>query len=487
MTKNYVFPEGFLWGGASADSQYEGGFGEGGRGLASTDFVTDGSHTRARQVTYKTKDGEIGSCDFKSAMPEGAVGYIDPNQYYPAHQAVDFYHHYKEDIALMAEMGFNIYRFSICWTRIFPTGLEEVPNEEGLKFYEDVIDELVKYGMEPLVTICHDQVPAYLADNYDGWSSRVTIEAYLKLCKAVFERYGKKVKYWLTFNELNVCRGYAQLGIHSTDPQTHYQAMHHVFVASAYAVKMAKEMMDDCMIGNMYAGSALYPLTCKPEDMLAQQRVRRLTYYYSDVMLKGFYPNYARKMWEELGVVIQMEANDEEMLRKYPLDFFGFSYYRSTTVNKDSKISPIGLCMDTNPYLKATPWGWPLDPQGLRYVLNEYFDRYDKPVMIVENGLGEIDQFKNDTVEDDYRIDYLSEHFKNMHDAIYLDGVELLGYTMWAPIDLVSMSTGEMKKRYGLVYVDMDDKGNGTKKRYKKKSFEWFKQLTASNGGILED
>ncbi|MBM6841376.1 glycoside hydrolase family 1 protein [[Clostridium] spiroforme] len=485
--KDYTFPHHFLWGGASADSQYEGGFGLGNRGLATTDFVTDGSHTRPRQVTYQMPDGTIGSCDFKGDMPAGAIGYLDPLQYYPAHEAVDFYHHYKEDIALMAEMGFNIYRFSICWTRIFPTGLEEKPNEEGLKFYEDVISELEKYHIEPLITICHDQLPAYLADHYDGWSSRKTIDAYLKLCQACFERYGKRVKYWLTFNELNVNKGYAQIGVHSTQPQIHYQAMHHIFVASAYAVKMAHEMMPGCMVGNMYAMSAVYPLTCKPDDMLKQVEVRRLTYYYSDVMLKGKYPRWAKKMLERLGVTLKMEPGDEDILKDYPLDFCGFSYYRSTTVNKDSQISAIGLCMDTNPYLEATPWGWPLDPKGLRYVLNELYDRYDKPLMIVENGLGEIDRFENGTVNDDYRISYLADHFRNMHDAIYEDGVELLGYTMWAPIDLVSMSTGEMKKRYGFVYVDMDDKGNGSKKRYKKKSFEWISQIYKSNGKALKE
>ena len=485
--KKYEFPQGFLWGGASADSQYEGGFNEGGRGLASTDFVTDGSHTKARQVTYILDDGTIGSCDFKSSMPVGAKGYLNPEMYYPAHYSVDFYHHYKEDIRLFSEMGFNIYRFSICWTRIFPTGLEDEPNEEGLKFYEDVVDELLKYNIEPLITICHDQVPAYLADHYDGWSSRITIESYLKLCKALYERLGSKVKYWLTFNELNVCKGYGQLGVHDTSPQFHYQAMHHVFVASSYAVKMAHEMIPGSMIGNMYASSALYPLTCQPDDMLAMQRVRRLTYYYSDIMLKGFYPPYAKKMLEELGVTIKMEEGDEEILRQYPLDFFAFSYYRSSTVNKDSKLSPIGLCMDANPYLKATPWGWALDPKGIRYVLNEFYDRYDKPVMVVENGLGEIDVFENDTVDDQYRIDYLKEHFINMHDAIYKDGVDLIGYTMWAPVDLVSMSTGEMKKRYGFVYVDMDDKGFGTKKRYKKKSFDWVAKVYKSNGAYIEE
>jgi len=483
----YTFPKGFLWGGASAASQYEGGFHEEGRGLSTTDFVTNGSHVKPRQVTFKLMDGTLGSCDFKSEMPIDAIGCIFKDYYYPSHNAVDFYHHYKEDIAFMAEMGFKIYRFSINWSRIYPTGLEETPNEEGLRFYENVINELLKYNIEPLVTICHDELPAYLADHFDGWASRTTIDAYVKLAKTLFTRFGKKVKYWITFNELNICRGYAQLGIHKTDPQTHYQAMHHIFVASALAVKLGHKMIPGSMFGNMYASSALYPLTCKPEDMLAQQYIRRLTYYYSDVMMRGIYPNYAKKLWEEKGIVIQMNKEDEEILKKYPLDFFGFSYYRSTTVNKDSKIASIGLCMDENPYLPKTPWGWHLDPKGLRYVLNEFYDRYNKPMMIVENGIGEVDVFENNTVEDDYRISYLNDHFIQMHKAIYKDGVDLIGYTMWAPIDLVSMSTGEMKKRYGFVYVDMDDVGNGSKKRYPKKSFYWYKELIKSNGGILKE
>ena len=481
------FPKGFLWGGATSDSQYEGGFGEDGRGLLTTDFVTNGSKDKPKDVTWIMPDGTTGTSVFRTALPVGAKGYLDPERYYPAHQTVDFYHHYKEDIALMSEMNFNVYRFSICWSRIFPTGMEEEPNEAGLDFYENVIDELRRYSIEPLITICHDELPAYLADQFDGWSSRETIKAYLKLCKALFTRFGKKVKYWLTFNELNLCKGYAYLGIHQTDPQTHYNAIHNCFVASAYAVKMGKEMMDDVMFGNMYAMSMPYPLTPKPEDVLKTQEIRRSgQFYYADVMLKGFYPGYAKKMLEKLGVTLHMEDGDEEILRQYPLDFCGFSYYASTTVNKDTVVAANGLSGDGNPYLKATPWGWTIDPQGLRYVLNVLQDRYDKPLMIVENGLGYIDRFENNAVMDDYRIDYLREHFKNMKAAVEEDGVNLIGYTMWAPIDLVSMSTGEMKKRYGFVYVDMDDLGYGSKKRYRKKSFDWISKVYGSNGEDLD-
>ena len=483
------FPKGFLWGGAFSDTQYEGGFGLDGRGMSVADFVTNGTHTNPRVITYKMPDGTTGTSIFKTGIPEGAVGYIDENRYYPSHQAVDGYHHWKEDIDLCHEMNWNVYRFSICWTRIFPNGNEDTPNEAGLQYYENMINLLNEYHMEPLVTICHDMLPAYLADHYDGWASRVTIDAYLKLCKALFERFKGKVKYWLTFNELNLCKGYAMLGIHNAEPQNHYQAIHNCFVASAYAVKMGKEIMgDEVMFGNMYAMSMPYPLTCKPDDVLKTQEIRRSgQFYYADVMLKGFYPGYAKKMLEHLGVTLKMEENDEEMLRKYPLDFCGFSYYASTTVNKDTKVAINGLSPDRNPYLEATPWGWTIDPKGLRFVLNELQDRYNKPLMIVENGLGNIDHFENDTVYDDYRIEYLKEHFKNMELAIEEDGVNLIGYTMWGAIDVVSMGTGEMKKRYGFVYVDMDDLGNGSKKRYKKKSFDWISKVYASNGNYSID
>lgn len=481
------FPKGFLWGGATADSQYEGGFGEGGRGLASTDFLTSGSATQQRRVTYMMPDGSTGFGHMKGPIPEGARGWIDPDAYYPSHRAVDFYHRYHEDIELMAQMGFNAYRFSICWTRIFPTGLEAAPNEAGLDFYERVVDDLLAHGIEPIITICHDQVPAHLADEYDGWSSRVTIDAYLRLCEALFERLGGKCRWWLTFNEINIVRGYSQTGTHATDPQTHYQAVHHMFVASAKATKLAHAMMPGCKVGAMYAMSGLYPRSCKPADMLAHQHTRELTYYYSDTMMRGRYPYYARRIWADGDVSLVVDADDAEVMAQNPLDFLSFSYYRTTTVSAESKIAPIGLCMDPNPYLEATPWGWSIDPEGFRYVLNELYDRYGKPVMVVENGLGQIDELGPDgVVHDDYRIDYLRRHFLELREAICTDGVECLGYTMWAPIDLVSMSTGEMAKRYGFVYVDMADDGSGSMARSPKDSFAWAARVFGSNGDALD-
>ena len=479
------FPEDLLWGGASADFQYEGGLKEGSRGLITHDVVTDGSLHRPRMMTYIMPDGTIGETPMRTSFPKGAKGYIDPNRYYPSHKAVDFYHHYKEDIALYGEMGLNTIRLSICWTRIFPTGEEELPNEEGLAFYEDVIDECINHGMTPLVTICHDELPIALADKYDGWASRYVIDCYLKLCKALFERFKGKVKYWLTFNEINVLMGYSHLGTNSCDDQTTYQAYHHLFIASALATKIAKEYMPDCMVGCMYASSPSYPATCHPEDVWAWVGQRRNVFYFSDIMIRGYYPSYSKHLLEEKGVTIHMEAGDEEILREGTLDFYSFSCYRSNTVGRNSEIK-YGLSFDQNPYLESSPWGWPIDPTSLRYLLNEVYDRYQKPVFIVENGLGDIDETdENHYVEDDNRIQYLKDHFKEIKKAVEIDNVPVIGYTMWGGVDLVSLSTGEMKKRYGWIYVDMDDKGNGTLKRYPKKSFYWMKDFMKTKGKNL--
>lgn len=477
------FPKEFLWGGATADFQYEGGFNEGGRGTLTTDYVTDGSYENPRQITIKLKDGTLTTVENKTSLPEGSVAWFHEGQYYPSHQAVDFYHHYKEDIALMAEMGFTTYRFSICWSRIFPTGEGEV-NTAGLDFYENVVDELLKYNIEPLITICHDEIPAHLADTYDGWSSRYTIECYLNLCKALFTRLKGKVKYWLTFNELNAVRGYSMIGTHSADDQTHYQAMHHIFIASALAIKIGHEMMPGSMFGTMYALSAIYPATCHPDDIFKAMSTRRQSLFFCDVMARGYYPNYSEEIFKQKGIVIKKEVGDDEILKQYTLDYVTFSYYRSTTVSQNTKIDIMGG--DPNPYLETTPWGWPIDPKGLRYVLNELYDRYQKPLFVVENGLGAVDEFdENNEINDNYRIQYLANHIEEMKKAVCIDKIPCLGYTMWGCIDLVSLSTGEMKKRYGFVHVDMDDKGNGTLKRTKKKSFDWYKKVIATCGEDL--
>ena len=485
---NSRFPDNFLWGGATADFQYEGGYNEGGRGINSQDFVTDGSVSKKRQITLKLKNGSRGTVNSLESFPEGAEAEMYEDAYYPSHQAVDFYHHYKEDIALMAEMGFNVFRFSTCWSRIYPTGLEEKPNEEGLKFYEDVIDECHKYNIEPLITICHDEMPDLLARKYDGWNNRIVIDAYVKFSKTLFERYKGKCKYWLTFNELNAIHGYSKLGIHEETPQSFYQCQHHMFVASSMAIKIGHEIMPEAIFGAMFAMSEMYPATCKPEDIFACYEHRRMNYFFIDVMARGEYPNYSKKIFEEKNVHLKIKDGDLEYIKNYPLDFVSFSYYRSTTITSDhfTTMDPMEIMGgETNPYLETTPWGWPIDPLGLRYCLNELYDRYQKPVFVIENGLGAIDKLEDGKVHDPYRVKYLADHFQAIKDAINIDHVPCFGYTMWGPIDLVSLGTGEMKKRYGFVYVDMDDKGNGTLKRYKKDSFEWMKKVIQTNGEDL--
>lgn len=481
------FPQDLLWGSASADFQYEGGFGEGGRGLLTQDFLTNGNVSTPRRMTYRMPDGTIGSTPMRTSLPEEALGCCHDGQYYPSHQAVDFYHRYKEDIALLAEMGLNCMRFSVCWTRIFPTGEDVEPNQEGLDFYEAVVDECLKYGIEPLVTICHDEVPANLADKYQGWLGRETIDCYLRLCHALFTRLGSKVKYWLTFNEINILNGYSHVGANECTEAVTYQCAHNMFVASARAIRMGKAMLPDAQFGAMYASSPVYPRTCKPEDVFAQMTVRRRTYFYIDVMARGEYPVWQQDYFNRHGVRIVWQPTDAEDLKAGTIDFVSFSMYRSTTCTPGSQLKMNVLSFDPNPYLEATPWGWTIDPLGMRYVLNEFWDRYQKPLFIVENGLGMIDQpDENFWVEDDYRIDYLKDHFKAIRDAVQIDGIPVLGYTMWGGIDLVSLGTGEMKKRYGWVYVDMDDEGHGTLNRYPKKSFYWMKEFMESKGTNLD-
>ncbi|MDY4761504.1 glycoside hydrolase family 1 protein [Streptococcus thoraltensis] len=487
----YQLPANFLWGGATADFQFEGGFNEGGRGLLSHDFETDGSLKIPRHHTMTLPNGEIikpkSSFFLAEKVPENAQPIFLEDEYYPSHKAVDFYHRYKEDIALMAGMGFNVFRFSICWTRIFPTGEEEKPNEEGLAFYDNVISEMLKYGMEPLITICHDELPMALALKYDGWSSRHVINAYLKYCKVLFERFGDRCRYWLTFNEINAVRGFGPTGVRNPDGQDRYQAVHHMFVASAKAVKLGHEMMPGSQFGAMYAMSELYPASSKPEDVFHRLQARRENWYFIDTMGRGYYHPYVKEIWRKHGVKnIKMDSDDQILLKEGQLDFISFSYYRSNVTQAGDPWFNVGG--SPNPNLETTPWGWSVDPLGLRHVMNEIYDRIQKPIFIVENGMGAIDEpDQNGNVQDDYRIKYLRDHLRAMADAILIDGVDCLGYTMWGPIDLVSLSTGEMKKRYGFIYVDMDDKGKGSLDRTPKKSYYWMKKVIETKGAYLND
>ena len=475
------FRSDFLWGGATAANQCEGAWDVDGKGISCSDICTGGSHKQAKRITPVLEEGTL----------------------YPSHEAIDFYHHYKEDIALFAEMGFKVYRFSINWTRIYPTGEEETPNEKGLEFYDRVIDELRKYGIEPLITISHYELPFALTEKYNGWASRKLIDLYLKYCETIFKRYRGKVKYWLTFNEINSATGafggFLSQGIlnegtvdfmHQKDiPELRFQGLHHQFVASARAVKLAHEIDPDYRVGCMQISATMYPLTCSPEDVLACQEMNHLkNWFCGDVQVRGEYPGYIKRYFRENGITVRMEDGDAAALKEGCVDFYTFSYYMSGCATADQeKAAGEGNLLGgvSNPYLKASDWGWQIDPKGLRYSLNEIYDRYQIPLMVVENGLGAYDKKEADgTIWDDYRIEYLRSHIEQMREAVE-DGVDLMGYTPWGCIDLVSASTGEMAKRYGFIYVEKYDDGTGDLSRRKKASFDWYKKVIASNGEVL--
>jgi len=471
------FPDNFLWGGATAANQCEGAYNVDGRGLANVDVQPHG------QERFAVSAG-------KRKMLELEEGY-----YYPGLDAIDFYHHYKEDIHLFAQMGFKVFRMSIAWTRIFPNGDEEVPNEDGLKFYENVFKELKKYNIEPLVTITHFDCPVYLTKKYGSWKNRKMIMFYEKLVRVLFTRYKGLVKYWLTFNEINMLLHlpFTGAGILINDDenkdQVLYTAAHHELLASALATKIAHEIDPENKIGCMLAGGNTYPYTPDPKDVWKSMEKDRENYFFIDVQSRGYYPAYLLKALERKNISIPFIEGDKELLKENTVDFISFSYYSSRLTSADEKINnkTDGNVFATlkNPYLEVSEWGWQIDPLGLRITLNSLYDRYQKPLFIVENGLGAKDELINGTVEDDYRIEYLREHIIAMKDAIEKDGVDLLGYTAWGCIDLISASTGEMSKRYGMIYVDRDDLGNGTLQRYKKKSFEWYKKVIKSNGEEL--
>ncbi|MDU5336731.1 6-phospho-beta-glucosidase [Enterococcus sp.] len=468
----------FLWGGATAANQTEGGVLEGGRKLANIDVLPYGEDRK------KVAAGDL-------EMLEWQEGY-----YYPAKEAVDMYHHYMEDIQLFAEMGFKVYRMSLSWSRIFPNGDDQEPNEAGLKFYEDIFHELKKHNIEPLVTITHFDIPIHLVKEYGGWRNRKLVEFYTRYARTVLTRYKGLVKYWLTINEINILlhQPFVGGGIvfkeGENKEEIKYQAAHHQLVASALTTKIAHEVDPENQVGCMLAGGSHYPYTCRPEDYQEAIKRDREGYFFIDVQARGKYPNYALKKFEREGLTIQMEPEDKEILAASPVDFVTFSYYCSRTVSahpEDYQQATGNLFASIkNDNLPSTEWGWQIDPLGLRNSLNQLYDRYQKPLFIVENGLGAVDiPDENGYVADDYRIDYLEKHVQAFMDAVEIDGVELMGYTTWGCIDLIAASTGQMSKRYGFVYVDRDDQGNGTMKRTKKKSFDWYKQVIASNGELV--
>jgi 6-phospho-beta-glucosidase len=475
------FPKDFLWGGATAANQYEGGYNEGGRGLANVDVVPHG------EDRYPIITGQMKHLDF------------DEDHYYPAKVGVDFYHRYKEDIALLGEMGFKTFRISIAWTRIFPNGDESEPNEEGLQFYEDVFKEMHKHGIEPLVTITHFDMPIHLIKEYGGWRNRKVVDFYENLVRTLFTRYKGLVKYWITFNEINMILHAPFMGAGlvfeegENEEEVKYIAAHHELVASALATKIAKEIDPENQIGCMIAAGQYYPQSPDPKDVRAAQIENQGNYFFVDVQSRGEYPNYALKDLERKGIKIPFEEGDKELLKENTVDYISFSYYSSRVAAHPDNIEgefTAGNIFESlkNPYLKESEWGWQIDPLGFRITMNELYDRYQKPLFVVENGLGAKDEFNEDgEIIDDYRIEYLQEHIQAMKDAIELDGIEMLGYTTWGAIDLVSASTGEMAKRYGFVYVDRDNEGNGTLDRSKKKSFDWYKKVIETNGEDLSN
>ena len=472
-----AFRKDFLWGGATAANQLEGAYNEDGRGLANVDLSPVGE-SRLEVITGRRK-----MLDFE----EG--------EFYPAKNAIDHYHRYKEDIALFAEMGFKVYRFSIAWTRIYPNGDDEQPNEAGLQFYENLIDECLKYGIEPLITITHFDFPMNLANKYGGWRNREIVKFYERLVTTLFKRYKCKVKYWLTFNEINIIlhAPFMGAGLYFEEGEdiekTQYQAIHHELIASAIATKVLREIDPDAKIGCMLAAGSFYPETCNPKDVFAALKANRDNYFFVDVQSRGYYPEYKLRELEAKGILPEITEEDKKILKENTVDFISFSYYSSRVASvEDVEQTDANLVKSArNPYLEYTEWDWAVDPLGFRITLNEIYDRYQKPLFVVENGLGAVDKpDENGYVEDDYRIDYLRKHIKHMRDAVTIDGVDLLGYTTWGPIDLVSAGTGEMKKRYGFIYVDRDNYGNGTLERSKKKSFDWYKKVIESNGEDLD-
>ncbi|MCI8517263.1 MAG: family 1 glycosylhydrolase [Hungatella sp.] len=487
-----TFPEGFLWGGAVAANQCEGAWQEGGKGISVSDVARYKDPNAMKDIT-----DVHGFCDITDEDIQRALKSRDETAY-PKRHGIDFYHHYKEDIALLAGMGFKVFRLSVAWSRIFPRGDEEEPNEEGLKFYDQVFDECLKYGMEPLVTMSHYEPPLHFVMEYNGWYDRRSIGFFTRYVDVITRRYRGKVKYWLTFNEVDsILRHPFMTGglIESRFApekfeEAEYQAMHHQFVASALATKICHDNIPGSKVGCMLTKRTIYPYSCRPADVLRAQQEMRAVFAFSDTQVRGEYPSYLLSMYKNKGIVLKTEPEDREIMKNNTVDFVSFSYYSSTCAADDSTGLETGLENTAsgvvNPYLKQSDWGWAIDPTGLRVSMVDLYDRYCKPLFIVENGLGARDKVEADgSIHDDYRIDYLRQHIQAMYQAVAEDGVELLGYTTWAPIDLISNSTNQMSKRYGFIYVDLEDDGSGSYERRKKDSYEWYKKVIETNGASV--
>lgn len=478
-------PEGFLWGGATAANQLEGAYDVDGKGL-SIDDAYPGGKQRFNILKSKDFDWTIDEVKFT----------------YPNHRGIEHYYRFKDDIKLFAEMGFKCYRFSIAWSRIFPLGDEEKPNEKGLKFYDELIDECLKYDIEPVITISHYEMPLNLAKEYGGWKNRKLIDLFENFARVVLNRYADRVKYWMTFNEINSAFHFPAMSQGlipangSNDYTNIFQAFNNQFVASSKAVKIAHELNEDIKVGCMIIYATSYGIDSDPQNQLAtMQNQQMFNFFCADVQVRGKYPSYTKRLYRDFKVDesrLDISKKDLKWISDYPVDYIGFSYYMSnavdvTTVDPE-KTGGNMLGGVKNPFLEESEWGWQIDPTGLRIGLNELYDRYQVPLFVVENGLGAKDQVEKDgSINDDYRISYLKKHIEAIEAAVNEDGVDLIGYTPWGCIDLVSASTGEMSKRYGFIYVDLDDEGNGTLERKRKKSFYWYKKVIGSNGDDLTE
>lgn len=490
MDYKHSFPQNFLWGGAVAANQCEGAYLEDGKDLN----VTDVSKGLLKEPAMHW-NSEIHKWEPKL------------DGYFPSHEAIDFYHHYKEDLKLMSEMGFKAFRTSISWSRIFPKGDELEPNEAGLQFYSDLFDEMNKYGIEPVVTLSHYETPLYLLTEYGGWLNEKLIQFWLRYVNTVFNRYKGKVKYYLTFNEINNIFKipFAAGGVLDINPihtekvnqditrKELYQAAHYIAVANAETVKLARKIDANMKIGAMLSLSSLatYPATCAPKDVLAAQQFQHQQMFFIDLFCKGIYPGYAKREWFENDWKPLMKENDLKLIRNNTVDFIAFSYYKSCVISEGEimKTDTGGAYGANNPYIKdysPEPWRWPIDPIGLRYLCNFLNDHYNKPLFIVENGIGLDEVLDQDNkINDTFRQKYINNHLIQLREAI-CDGCEIMGYLYWGPIDIISAGTGVMRKRYGFIYVDKDDAGNGTLKRSKKQSFAWYKDIIQSNGENLK-
>lgn len=490
-----MFPKDFLWGGATAANQFEGGFLEDGKGLSTSDCTTRGSRTKMRMVTYQTPEGDTKETMlYQVEAPEGSRIGVFEGYDYPSAVASDFYHRYREDIALLGEMGFKTFRMSINWARIYPNGYDEMPNEKGLEFYDRVFDECAKYGIKPLVTLSHYETPVALTNAWGSWADARTIDCYTKYVKTVGERYRGKVEYWLTFNEVNISQlvPFMEGGVVKRDPQTTADVIKHQLIASARAVAILHEIDPANKVGNMVAYGYNYANTPNPKDAWKVRLANRESGLFFDVQARGYYPNYKLNEYRRKGIRFSLTEEEKNILKNGTVDFLSFSYYQSNVVSADPSVAGDALGNMSfggvkNPYLEVSDWGWSIDPLGLRNALNELWEKYQKPLFVVENGLGAEDTLTEDKkIHDDYRINYLREHIQAMKAAVEEDGVELWGYTPWGCIDLISASTGEMHKRYGFVYVDYQDDGTGSGDRYKKDSFFWYQKCIASNGEDLD-